>query len=150
MTDYAAEHKVPPYDVRRRVNTDPDFYPLVGAFLAKRDVTKDLGAPVWDDPGKVWYIAIADQDAIGMVAYWGKTVCSFWVAPRVRGFSVGYVLLRHLMADVPIDQTVTTIATKDSEMLFEAVGFTRGRPRGKYHVYARPGASVPAEGDSRV
>lgn len=141
MSEYSTEHKVPPFQIRRMANTDPDFYAVVGPFLAKREVAKDLGSSVWDDPAKVWYVAVAEGVAIGMVAMWRHTVCSFWVAPRTRGQAVGYTLLRRLMADVPTEKTMRTTATAESLPLFEAVGFSETRARGRYHVCARPGAS---------
>ncbi len=142
MSDYSTEHKVPPYGIRRMVNTDPGFYDAVGPFLAKRDVARDLGASVWDDSGKEWYVAVSEGIAIGMVALWRNTVCSFWVAPRTRGQTVGYALLRRLMADVPAETTLHATATDDSLDLFAAVGFTETRTRGRYHVCVRIGLTA--------
>ncbi len=139
MSDYSTEHKVPTYQIRCMTNADPDFYPTVGPFLAKREIAGELGSAVWDDPGKLWYIAVSDGEAIGMVAYWHKTVCSFWVAPRTRGLSVGYALLRCLMADAPVEATLSTTATDESVGLFESVGFAKTRLRGRYHVCERTG-----------
>lgn len=37
-------------------NTDRAFYTTVGPFLAKRDVVKAVGGPLWDDDTKTWLV----------------------------------------------------------------------------------------------
>lgn len=46
-------------------NTDPDFYPSIGPFLANRAVHKALGGIPWDDDTKTW---IAARTTAGTVA----------------------------------------------------------------------------------
>jgi hypothetical protein len=38
-------------------NDDPDFYPVLGPYLARRAVHKQVGDTIWDDDGKTWLIA---------------------------------------------------------------------------------------------
>lgn len=37
-------------------NTDRRFYPLMGPFLANRDVHKTVGGQIWDDDTKTWLV----------------------------------------------------------------------------------------------
>lgn len=46
--------------VVKLANEQLDFYGLLGPYLANREVVKEVGGPVWDDPGKTWYVAIAE------------------------------------------------------------------------------------------
>ncbi|HEU4752519.1 MAG TPA: ParB/RepB/Spo0J family partition protein, partial [Armatimonadota bacterium] len=34
-------------------NQDPEFYPLLGPYLSRREIVAELGGSVWDDDGKV-------------------------------------------------------------------------------------------------
>jgi len=131
------DHKVPAYGIRRLTNADEGFYDLVGPYLSRRHVVRELGSSVWDDDRKVWYLAVttAEPEVIGMVAEWHRTVCSFWVPPATRGQAVGYALLRYLVTD--FGGSLTTVCTDDSLPLFEAAGFRKLRERGRFHVCSR-------------
>lgn len=48
--------------------TDPEFYPLMGPFLASRDVVHQVGGPIWDDDGKTWLVARRDGAVTGFIA----------------------------------------------------------------------------------
>lgn len=45
-------------------NTDPDFYRLIGPFLANRTVHKALGGIPWDDDTKTWIAALAPDGTV--------------------------------------------------------------------------------------
>lgn len=131
MADYTSEHKVTPYTIRRLTNDDPEFYPIVGPLLSRREVVAALGSPVWDEPGKVWWVAVSGGEAIGMIALSGKLICSFYVPPRTRGLAIGYALLRQLMAEAP-SEPLRAVATADSLDLFAALGFVQAGTKGRY------------------
>lgn len=69
-------------------NTAPDFYRLVGPFLGSREVHRELGGPVYDDPGKLWWLAMLGGDVVGFCALRveGRTVKlgSAYVVPDAR------------------------------------------------------------------
>lgn len=137
MSDYIAEHKVPPFELVEMTNADPGFYDLVGPWLSKREVIAELGAPVWDDPDRHWIIAKNDADGlIGMVAERKGMVCSLYVVPGARGQVVGTtmvlrIILRHGSAPL------RAMATSASRGLFESCGFQKVKSHGKYHVMVR-------------
>ncbi|MFJ2024929.1 DUF3440 domain-containing protein [Streptomyces sp. NPDC087897] len=70
-------------ETRVMTNTDPDFSPVVGPYLANRTVAKSLGGPIWDDPGKTWIVRLdASGDLAGFVAVTGRgKVESLYTAP---------------------------------------------------------------------
>lgn len=47
-------------------NTNPDFYPTLGPYLANRDVHKFVGDTIWDDNNKTWLIS---QDVNGVCGF---------------------------------------------------------------------------------
>jgi hypothetical protein len=47
---------------------DPRFYPLMGPFLASRDVVAYLGGHMWDDEAKTWTVAISSEGIRGFIA----------------------------------------------------------------------------------
>lgn len=48
---------MPSETITALTSDDPDFYPLIGPFLANRDVFRAVGDKIWDDPGKTWLVA---------------------------------------------------------------------------------------------
>jgi len=126
--------KIPPYSIVEMTNRHPRFYELVGPLLSRREVAQDLGAPVWDDDDKTWFAAVAGDVVIGMVAVRRKEVCSFYVAPAVRGEAVGYALLRAALRVLPASRATATDASRP---LFERFGFESHGRRGRYHTMRR-------------
>ncbi len=51
--------------IRELTNQDPDFYTVMGPYLANRAVVKFVGDNIWDDPDKIWLVATT---ATGQVA----------------------------------------------------------------------------------
>lgn len=49
-------------------NQDKDFYPVLGPFLARREVVAAVGGPVWDEDGKVWFVAQQGKKVVGFAA----------------------------------------------------------------------------------
>lgn len=48
-------------------NRDPEFYSLMGPFLARRDVEKEIGYRIYDDDNKEWFVARESEDVGGDV-----------------------------------------------------------------------------------
>ncbi|MFB7896046.1 hypothetical protein ACFC1B_06925 [Streptomyces xiamenensis] len=44
--------------IREITNEKPDFYQLLGPYLANRAVHKWIGDAIWDDDGKTWLVAL--------------------------------------------------------------------------------------------
>lgn len=121
-------------------NEHPDFYPLVGPWLSRRDIVGELGHPVWDDPGKRWFVAIGEGSPVGMCALTDRgdlwSFGSFWVHPSVRGEGVGATLLRKALAQ-SAGFPVTCAATIASVRVFGSAGFVTTGQRGRYTLMRR-------------
>jgi len=74
--------------IRAMTNREPGFYPLLGPFLARREVVQEIGGPIWDDDGKIWFVAL-DED--GLVAGF----CAARDMGRYVSFTSDYVLPEH-------------------------------------------------------
>ncbi len=131
MSDYAAEHKVPPFEIVIMTNDDAEFYSAVGPWLASREVAAETGSVLWDDPHKVWAVArAADKRTLGVAALYQGTVCSLYVEPSSRGQMVGYSLLRFIVGKA--NRPLRATATDNSRPLFAALGFIEIGTRGRY------------------
>jgi ribosomal protein S18 acetylase RimI-like enzyme len=69
-------------------NADPRFYPTLGPYLARRDIVQALGGPLYDDPGKLWFVL---EDDGRLAGFGGLTLegdeahfCSDYVLPEWR------------------------------------------------------------------
>ena len=54
--------------ITRMTNRDPGFYELVGPFLSRREIVAEIGAPIWDDDGKDWFVARRGKKVLGFAA----------------------------------------------------------------------------------
>lgn len=110
-------------------NADPQFYAVMGPFLSKREIVKELGFSVWDDDGKAWIVARVDGAVAGfcgvLVGKGIAQVTSFYVLPAYRKQGIGAGLLQDALeyaAGVGCTMARAT-AAPDSQALFVAAGF---------------------------
>lgn len=138
MSDYAAEKKVPPYEIKTITNVDPEFYDKVGKFLSRREIVSEIGAPIWDDDSKTWFIADSESlGVIGIIALKKNEFCSFYVLPGSRGQLVGYALINYALKSIDNKQTIKATATELGQSLFARFGFIETKKRGKFTVMKR-------------
>ncbi len=75
-------------DLKILTNADRAFYPLMGPFLANRDVVKAVGGPIWDDEAKTWLVLVRDRRVLGFVAVAARghrtTVESLYARPGLN------------------------------------------------------------------
>lgn len=122
-------------NIRKLTNEDPDFYQLMGPFLSRREIVKELGFPVWDDDGKTWYVSIGDDGAVeGFAAAKseskGTLFCSDYVLPGYRHQGVHDALMAARLADNPGACFVT--AKSASLGSYKRHGFTAVKKIGSY------------------
>jgi GNAT superfamily N-acetyltransferase len=119
---------------------EPGFYDLVGPFLGSRAVAKELGAPVWDDDGKEWFVAIDDGAPVGVCAYVKEgqrwRLSSDYVAPEHRERGVYRRLFLARLKAVGNRQLISTV-TDSSLPIFLEHGFKASGKRGQYTVVTR-------------
>jgi len=126
----------------RLTNTDPEFYPLLGPFLAQRTVIAELGAPPYDDPGKVWFIALDGEQVMGFagVRFYDKQAifCSDYTVPeyRRRGIHKQLTAERLEYAKSRAHSVVATV-TRAGQRTYEYFGFGATGRSGHMKNYTR-------------
>lgn len=129
-------------------NTDPEFYPTLGPFLARRDVARTVGGPIWDDDAKTWIVA-RDRSAtvIGFaaVAAHGRrtTVESLYV--HGDGWrDTARRLVAEAVARYGDSRDLHAVARHDMAFAYTAAGFTPTSTTKEFTRLTRP-AGTPAE-----
>lgn len=127
---------------RRLTREDPEFYQLLGPFLSRREIVRELGYPVWDDDGKVWYVAQEDGRVVGFAALRrdnGKTILtSAYVVPERRRQGIYRLLFDARLREALAPGTVIeAVVTPQATGMFEQRGFERVGMRGRYTRYRR-------------
>lgn len=122
-------------------NKDPDFYRLIGPFLARRDIAKEIGAGsildgvIWDDDGKQWFVALQNGKVVGFATMLIKgnsrvLFCEAYILPGYREQGMYLQLIDERLAHCPAGSTVQIVIHSDSVPLYEARGFVVRRERG--------------------
>jgi predicted GNAT family acetyltransferase len=126
-------------DVRivRLINTDKDFYKILGPYLSKREIVKELGNNVWDDENKTWFVALKDKKVCGFVAALKQkdniVFCSEYVMSEYRKQGIYTSLFEARLAEY-LGSTIISTVTDCSLVQYLANGFTEVGKRGKYHM----------------
>ncbi len=132
------------YLIKQIEREHPDFYRLLGPVFGSREIAKALGWSLYDDPEKVWYVALHGTTLAGFAAYRltksGKAwLCSAYVFPehRRRGlydalFRVRLEALRNAGA-----KHVRAVLTPHSIHTAERYRFEWLADRGQYKMYGR-------------
>jgi hypothetical protein len=116
-------------------NHDPRFYPLIGPYLSRREVVREIGGPIWDDPGKTWWVALRSGKVAGFAATidLGRKVrfVSAYTIPDQRRSGIYRALLAARL-DANQGRTIRAVATPVSLPALLAAGFVIVRSRGSY------------------
>ncbi|MEU3978368.1 hypothetical protein [Streptomyces bacillaris] len=124
-------------ETRVMTNTDPDFYPVVGPYLANRAVAKSLGGPVWDDPGKTWIVRLDEAGHLaGFVAVTGRgKVESLYTAP-------GRHELRPALVQAAVEaagnRKLSAVVSHSRAAAYTAAGFTETSRSANFTTLHRP------------
>ena len=109
------------------------FYSVMGQFLSQREITKELGSPVWDDLGKLWWLSATNfysplkptiHGFVAAIRLPNKKVsfCSDYVIPEFRGQGVYRELFAARLEAFPA-ATIKATVTKSSKKEYENNGF---------------------------
>lgn len=111
-------------------NDDPQFYRILGPYLARRDVHKQIGGVPWDDDTKTWYVmrdhGASGRPVLGFVAVAAHasrtTVESLYLADpahkRIASELVGLAVDRHPATDLH------TVVRREAVYAYTDNGFT--------------------------
>jgi len=125
------------FSTLKMTNRDPRFYSLMGPFLAKREIVSELGNPVWDDPDKIWFVAVREKRVIGFSALKIRRrkaeFCSAYVLPRERQQGVFSRLLQiQIRYAAAKADTAVAMATKMARHVYLSHGFVLIRETKNY------------------
>lgn len=125
--------------VKRLTNRDREFYPLMGPFLARRDIEKELGGRIYDEDDRVWYIALSGKRVLGFCsARQTKTEAvyqSAYVVPEHRRRGVYEALWAKRAEEFP--GPATSVVTSGALSMFTKHGFAVARTKGRFFVVRR-------------
>jgi ribosomal protein S18 acetylase RimI-like enzyme len=108
-------------NLRVITNQDADFYQMLGPFLSRRGIVKEIGGPVWDDDDRMWSIYERDGHIIGFCGFKPGHIGPVYVLPDERGEGFGKAVMLHALTQ--ISGKVKVIAINTSVGFYEKLGF---------------------------
>lgn len=132
-------------------NTDPDFYPTLGPFLAHHDVHRTLGGVPWDEPTKTWLVATAGRQVVGFCAInqqRRRTLLeSLYVAPDGDHTRTAQQLVRGAVDRFGHDRDLhATVRTEIAQTIHQPCGFAPVKTTTNFTTLVRP-ASIRKDAD---
>lgn len=126
-------------EIVRITNTDAEFYRLMGPFLSRREIVRELNGPVWDEDGRVWWIALVNGSVAAFlgVKWLGDAleIGSCYTLPKYRKQGLMEALIRTLLERV--NGPFKAVANNNSFPLFMKLGFVKTGMRGRYNLVRR-------------
>jgi GNAT superfamily N-acetyltransferase len=125
-------------------NRDPRFYVLMGPYLAQRKIARELGGPIWDDEGAIWFVALSPptqgrtvgHQVLGFASAREKgqhvELDNAYVLPAYRGHGIYRALLEERLRIWAPGTTFRALTTQNSVDALLRRGFTIRRRRGQY------------------
>jgi len=121
-------------------NTNPDFYSVIGPYLSRREIVKELGYTIGDENDKTWFVSLDKDRVLGwVVAIPSKKVVIFYsdyVLPEYRENGIYSQLYNERNKKYKDVYTQTTV-TASSMSRYLKDGFIEVRKRGEYTVVER-------------
>lgn len=117
------------------------FYALLGPFLARRDIAKELGGPIWDDDGTQWFVALREGVVLGFCALHQRGeragLRSSYVLPEHRRSGVYRQLFEARLAAIQAPARARSVVHKEAVPVFRAHGFKEARRTKNFYVMER-------------
>lgn len=126
-----------------KVNADPGFYEDLGPFFGSRQVERELGYKMYDDPDRVWLIAKAGQEIAGVSSYEAKEgkahLRSTYVMPeyRQKGLYKAFCDIREREVEGATEISVTAKADSVMAANWQKRGYTEHSLRGRFIVFKK-------------
>ena len=126
--------------INRITNTDKEFYKIMGPFISRREIVKELGYNIWDDDNKNWFVAIKNDKVCGFVAAIARNnsiiFCNDYVLPQYRKQGIYEALFAARLYNYK-NNIITATVTNASLGCYLANGFSVVGKRGKYYIVKR-------------
>lgn len=123
------------YVIRQMTNQDSEFYCLMGPYLSRRQIEKEIGYRVYDDDDKIWFITIYKNDVIGFAAIMPHKnfdmLSSAYVLPQYRNCGMYSQLLAKRLS--VCTKKVKAIATDSSIDILKKNGFKVIGKKGRFY-----------------
>jgi len=119
---------------------DPAFYAYLGPFFGSRAAARELGMPIYDDPGRIWLVALTVEGPVGCGSLEIKNhkaaLKSGWVLPehRKKGLYNALFEERLKLAAEAGATMVTATCTDASRNTHLRHGFAEIGRRGRYYL----------------
>lgn len=121
-----------------QVEHGPELWPLLGPFMADKNVHAELGGPICSDPNHLWFVAMDGDHVVGfcgiLVTEKAYILHSAYVIRDRRGQGIGSKLAtarNRYLATLPV-KTVRTVIREDRWSNYEKQGFAIQRKRGEW------------------
>lgn len=104
--------------------SDGGFYALMGPLFGSREIAKEVGIHMYDDPDKRWFVAFehdADWPLLGVASVRGSLVSDCYVYPDVRKLRVFTKILNAILEGT--SGTLRANCTRMSRGAFLKAGF---------------------------
>lgn len=125
-------------EIRKLTNKSRGFYAIMGPFLARREITKELGGMTWDDDGAVWFVAMRGKDVIGFCALRQRgaraELRSSYVLPEHRRNGVYERLFEERLAAIERPARARSVVHKEAVPVFRAHGFREVKRTKNFHT----------------
>lgn len=126
----------------RKTNKDSDFYSLLGKFLARREVEKEIGYKIYDDDEKTWIIDIENGEVRGFCYVMEKSkgiysIGSCYVLPDHRNKGVFGGLLIEAQKGINDGKIVVVTRNEVLQKYLKKSGFVEGKKKGSFTEYVK-------------
>jgi predicted acetyltransferase len=125
----------------RRTNADKDFYVLLGPFLSNRQVEREIGYRIYDDEGKIWFIALDGYTVAGFCYVHEKAASQYhfgscYVVNEYRRKGIFRNLLKEAIRDI-VGTVHLTTNNEAMAALIQKEGFKRVGVKGSFNKFSK-------------
>jgi len=129
------------YNVIVMENTDERFYSIMGKFLSKREIVKEIGINVWDDDNNKWFVVCdTDDKVMGFASVSIKNelgkINTLYVLPEYRKKGIGKTILSAILKYSSENKILklSVTSTEIGTQLYEKYNIVKVGTKGKYQI----------------
>jgi GNAT superfamily N-acetyltransferase len=120
-------------------NKDVNFYNLLGRYLSRKDIFKELSSNVWDEDGKIWFVVFENKTIVGFAGIIKNKFIlldPIYILPNYRKQGLGSELMKYIIGYCKnVDCLyIQSICTQLGEKLHNKCGFVKVSNKGQYSV----------------
>lgn len=108
----------------------PCFYQIMGPFFGSRQMAKEVGIQPFDDDGKLWFVSMVGDKAIGVASLNGSVVSDCYVISDYRNKGVFSLLIDSIVRSTA--SNLKANCTNMSRGIFAKFGFLQTKQTKNY------------------